>query len=63
VEYISKSDAALFTYGTDPFIFNVQKKEIGNNLVTFSPRNIQQENCMWDLTRCSTGNNRKKNDL
>jgi hypothetical protein len=55
VEYISKSDASSFTYGTYPNSFNVQKKDIGNNFLSFSPINTEQENCMWDLNQCSTG--------
>jgi hypothetical protein len=57
VEYISKSDASSFTFGKQPNVFNVIKKGFnGNNVITFSPLHIQEENCMWDLNRCSTGN-------
>jgi hypothetical protein len=52
IEYISKSDASSFTFGTHPFVFDVQKRDI----VTFSPMNNLRENCMWDLNRCSSGN-------
>ena len=51
VEYISKSDASTFTFGRHPNVFNVIK----TNLITFSPIDNQQDNCMWDLNRCSTG--------
>ncbi|CAF1082643.1 unnamed protein product [Adineta steineri] len=54
VEYISKSDASSFTYGTHPYIFNVIKRDLNQyGLVTFSPIDIQQGNCMWDLNKCS----------
>ncbi len=82
VEYISKSDASSFTFGTHPNIFNVIKKGliekfrgerfhlVFNNsdmdtsfhqagLVNFSPIHMQQANCMWDLIRCSTGNDKR----
>ncbi|CAF0925941.1 unnamed protein product [Rotaria sordida] len=59
VEYISKSDAISFTYGTYPNIFNVIKKNVKtnsneNNLITFSPIHNQDDNCMWNLNICST---------
>lgn len=63
VEYISKSDASSFTYGNHPNIFNVQKKDIGNNLVTFLPIDNQQENCLWDLNQCSTGRIQEKKHI
>ena len=63
IEYISKSDASLFTFGTHPNIFNVQKNDIGNNVFTFSPIDNQKDNCMWDLNRCTSGDNRKKQDI
>ncbi|CAF2066583.1 unnamed protein product [Rotaria magnacalcarata] len=59
VEYKSKSAELSFTFGANPNNYNVVRKNIQtnfneNNLITFSPIHNQQENCMWDLSRCST---------
>ncbi|CAF5164895.1 unnamed protein product, partial [Rotaria magnacalcarata] len=58
-EYKSKSAELSFTFGANPNNYNVVRKNIQtnfneNNLITFSPIHNQQENCMWDLSRCST---------
>lgn len=56
VEYLSLSDAISFTYGTAAHQFTVLKT--GAGALTFSPVVGQRETCMWDLNRCSAGQDR-----
>lgn len=55
-EFLSKNDATRFDYG----MFEVHRKDSKKHALTFIPKKIEGERCMWNLDRCSSGMQMKK---